>query len=294
MNISTLKEYIGNVYKLEVSLYNQKALFTKIQNEVNRLSKYKGEALTLIWSTKGYFKIKNIIAGAVFGGSIGTLISAFVLHAITPARFFGGTAVGAAACILIVMFSSLDDVRKTKADNKRINKSNQQILRNNQRNQKINDQKIDILNQELAAIRTSHSRIKYILDRYYQKNIIYPKYRNLLAISSIYEYLSAGRCTCLEGHEGAYNLFELEAHQNIIINKLDEVILHLERIEDNQHMLYSAIQDSNLKTERLSHEISLAADNLQKIENNTRITAYNSGITAQNTEFLKWIEFFRE
>ena len=293
MTENTLKEYIGNIYRLEASLYNQKDLFTKIQDEVNRLSHYKGQALSATRPMKGYFKIKGLLAGAVFGGAFGTLISVFALHAATPAPFLTGTAIGASVGILLVMVSALDDIRKAKADNKKINSLNQQILISNKKSQSMNAGKIHTLNQELAVIRALYSKTKNILDKYYQKNIIFPKYRNLLAVSSIYEYLSAGRCTCLEGHEGAYNIFENEVLQNIIISKLDEVILRLERIENNQYMLYSAIQDSNKKTEKLSQEIFRAAETLQGIENNTRITAYNSGITAQNTEFLKWIEFFR-
>lgn len=294
MTAGTLKEYIGNIYKLEVSLYNQKELFTKMQNEVNRLSNFRGQALSATWSMKDCFKIKDFLGGAVFGGAFGTLIGVFFFHAITPVAFLTGTAAGAAIGILIVMLLALEDLRKVKADNRKINQSNEQISTNNQRNQSINNHKINILNQELAVIKGSYSRTKSVLEKYYQKNILYAKYRNLLAVSSIYEYLSSGRATCLEGHEGAYNLFESEVRQNIIISKLDEVIEHLERIENSQYMLYSAIQESNSKTERLSQEISRTADNLQRIENNTRITAYNSGITAQNTEFLKWIEFFRE
>lgn len=296
MEITTdkLKEYIGNIYKLEVSLYNQRAFFARIQDEINRLSAYTGQELELTYSTRGYIKIGGIIGGAVFGGSIGTLISVFGLHANTPERVFRGMAVGAGIGILIVILNALYEVSIAKANNKKINKSNQQISMSNERGYKVNDQKIFILSQELSAIRKSYSKTKFILDKYYEKNIIYPKYRNLVAVSSIYEYFLSGRCSCLKGHEGAYNLFELESRQNIIINKLDEVILHLERIENNQHMLYSAIQDGNSKTERLSQEISQAADNLQRIENNTKITAYNSSITAQNTEFLKWIEIFRD
>ncbi len=97
----------------------------------------------------------------------------------------------------------------------------------------------------------------------------------------------------LEGHEGAYNIFENEIRQNIIIQKLDDVVRHLERIENNQFMLYSAIQESNRNTRRLSQELMKTAGSLQQIESNTAITAYNSQVAAKNTEFLKWVEFMR-
>ena len=76
----------------------------------------------------------------------------------------------------------------------------------------------------------------------YSLDVIFPKYRNIIAVSSFYEYLLSGRCDKLEG---AYNIFESELRMNLIINKIDDVIKHLEKIEQHQYMLYSAIQENN-------------------------------------------------
>ena len=42
---------------------------------------------------------------------------------------------------------------------------------------------------------------------------------------------------------GAYNLYEQELRQNLIINKLDFVIDRLDTVIDNQHMLYMKYKD---------------------------------------------------
>jgi len=39
--------------------------------------------------------------------------------------------------------------------------------------------------------------------RFYDYDIVFPKYRNAVALSTFYEYLSAGRCTALEGADRA-------------------------------------------------------------------------------------------
>lgn len=122
------------------------------------------------------------------------------------------------------------------------------------------------------------------------QNIIFPKYRNLAAISSFYEYLESGRCTTLEGHEGAYNLFETEIRLNIIITKLDEIIDRLDQISSNQIMLYNAIKQSNDNSQRVYKKI---LNSLQQTERHAEVIAYNSKITAQNTEFLKWLNFLQ-
>lgn len=65
---------------------------------------------------------------------------------------------------------------------------------------------------------------------------------------SLYEYICAGRCSTLEGHEGAYNLYETEMRLDQIITRLDKVIANLGAIRENQFMLFSAIQDMKSKT----------------------------------------------
>lgn len=101
-------------------------------------------------------------------------------------------------------------------------------------------------------------------------DVIFPKYRNIIAVSSFYEYLLSGRCDKLEGAEGAYNIFESELRMNLIINKIDDVIKHLEKIEQHQYMLYSAIQENNKQVNQLSGELTMHVNNSCQIEENTK------------------------
>lgn len=107
------------------------------------------------------------------------------------------------------------------------------------------------------------------LKQLYSLDIIFPKYRNLVAISQIYEYYMSGRCSQLEGHEGAYNIFESEVRQNIIISQLNVAINYLAQIQQNQYMLYEALQEANSR--------------LAVIENNTEAIKYNTAVIAENT-----------
>ena len=99
------------------------------------------------------------------------------------------------------------------------------------------------------------------------------KYRNFVAISQIYEYFASGRVTELEGPNGAYNLFENEMRQNVIIYELNEILQHLEEIKKYQRMTYDAIMDAN----RL----------LANIEKNTAVSAFNSSVIAENTNIMR-------
>lgn len=84
-----------------------------------------------------------------------------------------------------------------------------------------------------------------LLDRLYNLNIIYPTYRNMVAVLTILEYFNSGRCDSLTGAHGAYDTFSYEEKQNLIISKLDTVIYMLDDIRNTQYLLYDAISAAN-------------------------------------------------
>lgn len=108
-----------------------------------------------------------------------------------------------------------------------------------------------------------YSKLKNALDVLYSENIIYPKYRNLIAISAINEYLMSGRCYELEGPNGAYNLYEMELRQNLIIDKLSDIVSDLGKIKSNQFSLYESLQQSNKIITSIMNEMK----NLNKTSN---------------------------
>lgn len=84
------------------------------------------------------------------------------------------------------------------------------------------------------------------LNKLYAADIIYSKYRNFVAIATIYEYFESGRCCTLDGSNGAYNLYEGELRSNIIISSLNQIIINLEDIKIGQYALYEQINRSTV------------------------------------------------
>lgn len=76
-------------------------------------------------------------------------------------------------------------------------------------------------------------------------NVIFPKYNNVVAWNTMYEYFLTGRVSELSGPNGAYNLYENELRSNTIISKLDTVIDKLDTIKDTQYLLYQLINETN-------------------------------------------------
>lgn len=111
------------------------------------------------------------------------------------------------------------------------------------------------------------------LQELYAQDVIFPKYRNMVAITTINEYLISGRCYELEGPNGAYNLYEMELRQNIIIGQLSSIINSLEQIKSNQFSLYQELVKANATVQDVLREV-------HGVKENTSLTAYFAGVTA--------------
>lgn len=127
----------------------------------------------------------------------------------------------------------------------------------------------------------------------YGLGIVHNRYQNMVALSTFYDYLTIGRCTELEGINGAYNLYESELRANLIIEKLDD-------IKDTQYMIHSTLMsiDNNLdylntltttalaSVQNMEKNVERIAENTDMIAHNTAISAYYSKINAEMTNAL--------
>lgn len=134
-------------------------------------------------------------------------------------------------------------------------------------------------NVERNEILNTKWELQGVLKSLYEEGPIYPKYRNLVAVSTIYEYLASGRCDQLEGPNGAYNLYEMELRQNIVIGQLSAITEHLEQIKENQYTLYYEIQNANRNSESM----------LSSIGDDVKFSAYQNAATAKNVETMRYI-----
>ena len=145
---------------------------------------------------------------------------------------------------------------------KAMNSYNTNVLNHNQR-----------YNETMSKHNSALSTLETALEQLYAENIIFPKYRNFVAISAINEYLLSGRCDKLEGPDGAYNLYEMELRQNIIISQLSSILDDLEQIKNNQFSLYNEIQKSNYTINEILTET-------REMKETTKLTTYFAGVTA--------------
>ena len=154
---------------------------------------------------------------------------------------------------------------------------------------KLADRNFAAAKEAVSLLDSPIEATKRALEQLYAHDIIFPKYRDLVAMCTMYEYFAAGRCTELTGPNGAYNLYEAELRQNLIINRLDTIISNLEQIRQNQYMLYQEMKTTNTILDNISSDVKQILKSTQEIAEASKITAYCSQVTAQNTEALKYI-----
>ena len=131
----------------------------------------------------------------------------------------------------------------------------------------IYDQETNTTLNRLAETETTLKASLYTL---YSQNVIYAKYRNFVAVATLFEYIDSGRCFQLEGPNGAYNLYEGELRSDVIISSLNNIISNLEAIRNNQYTLYQSIENANATTREL----------LLNINDSQMLTAYYAQQTA--------------
>lgn len=304
MKREDLKEYLGIVVDMEENIFMQKTLISNIEREIEQLKipkifsdpikpveperpkKNSSVASTIIFSVIGCIVLFFlscigilIISGIVVlfrYGNLDYAASAQVQNLLEPLIIIIPT-IWIVYCISKELKSRKQDTieRKKYADTMETYKKDLEAHKkaiemncfNRQQDERIRLAKTIFLNsQRTAAIKSLASTTEY-LKKIYAKDIIFPKYRNLVMACSLYEYICAGRCDTLEGHEGAYNILETEIRLDRIISQLDQVITHLEKIQQNQFMLYSAIQNSNQRLSQIMDSTNHMASRLDDFYN---------------------------
>ena len=302
LSSSQLSKYVNNIKNLEISCYQLNRLYGQLKAHLNQLSREcnvkpeKPPTQTGVGGTifTGIFcVIVGVIICALISISVSGIYYLFTSgegfwdnfigggcdEPFDPYLFGGlriGCVVGIIGGILLTLLCNQDEKSNISAYKEKENARQSAV--------KIAQNKYEICLQDFHKCEQLYQQTMNILQQYYSLNIIYPKYRGLVPMCTISEYLDSGRCSTLTGHEGAYNLYESELRMNIIIGKLDDIIYRLDNIRDQQYSLYRAITDSNSKI-----------DNMCAILDETRQSAalsqYYSGVSAANTTYLAWKQF---
>lgn len=268
-----LKDYLKRAMELEKNKYELESILLKL----NR--KYEPEVIKIENKKFEDESYVNVLAYNIVGLVISFILALFSKSGLTAFLIM----VFCGAISLIVGFCAISNKNAQNGKNRQEQKIKNANIAN------LNKKSIGEANKKNNTIAHSANEIQKTLvdtqkelDLLYSKDIIYSKYRNIIAIASIYEYLDSGRCEQLEGADGAYNIYEMEVRLDRIITKLDVVINNLEQIKNNQYYLYSAINELKPYIENTSKAIIENTEKLNEIGVNTAVTAYTTQVIERN------------
>lgn len=310
MSTEELKEYLGIAVDMEESIFLQENLMTNIKAQIEKLktSQKFTDPIAPVepqYPTLPTHKKRHGVLG-IIAGSIGLFCLGCVVGNLLGfgADDFDGLPLILAIITLLVapvfcwivycvednkkhntMYwnerNRLETAYQTSMQNYRIQVTTYQdtLIKNQwkrQQDEAKRNTKTIFLQGQQEELEKSLSESRSCLQKIYEKNIIFPKYRNLVMVCSLYEYICAGRCTELEGHEGAYNILETEIRLDRIISQLNLVVSNLEQIKRNQFMLYSAVQESNQRLSQITGAIGDMSASLDDIYNSTSQLSENA------------------
>lgn len=292
MNTSELKEYLGMVLDEEKNIYLQESIISQLQTEIKELAEMheivppikpdeptfpnptdqlKSGALLILLAPVGSF--------IAFLGSNGTFHGFnFIFALLALVCMIAG--IGGFFCMLGGI-GSYFSVRKKNAEtqkayNAALSTYNaayadyKKRIAEEESRRYVNAKKSLTLKQSLKNIAQQKDNSSHILDSLYGMNVIFPKYRNLVMVASLYEYICSGRCSTLEGHEGAYNILEMEIRLDRIITQLNQVITQLYAIRQNQYTLYTAIEDSNRQSAQILAATNQMASSMESFQGDVK------------------------
>ena len=174
---------------------------------------------------------------------------------------------------------------------KRIYDSKVQNIKKREEEAEIHNKNAAIAREELkpviSELNKNLTEVKNKLQEYYGLDIIFGKYRGLVPVSMMYEYLASSRCSSLEGPDGAYNLYETEIRQNIIIVQLQTIISQLESIKQNQYCLYQQLKEIEGNTKEMSNSLNKISSDVDRIKD---ISSYSASVQTQTMYMTANIE----
>ena len=288
--------YLQKIISLEQAAYVEESTLRQLQMRRKNTDPQKHEFLAPVKPDRSSDVFGILFVVLLFGlpaAGVAFLIF-FILSSMSFQRGILAAIVAflavAAYCIFTLAKSNREE--NVKLDEKyklQMYKYSSDVQREEQRYQQA-VQLVPYLDQLIVESERKLTDTRELLQKAYDKGLLYGKYRNFVAVCSICEYLESGRCSELSGPDGAYNLFEMEIRMNLVITQLNSIISKLDQIQANQAMLYDAISAGNQLTSQLIGQTNECIRLGQYNARQNASTAYYSQQTAQEVSFSNWLQ----
>ena len=151
------------------------------------------------------------------------------------------------------------------------------------------DSQLPIMVQKQSYLEDRINQISYHLDEsrkvrdvIYGEDILPMKYRNIVSVASLYQFLVNGICTQVKGHGGIYDTYEYHLKLKEIIDNLSEIRKDLRSIRNNQEFLHDKLCDVQETLNDINAGIS---STMKEVSSNTAMAAEAAKRTAIASEW---------
>lgn len=282
MATNTLLKYLRTILKLETDLRTLSVSMNRNRQQVSQLSQtytIQKPETNLGTGISGFFfdlLMAFILSIIPFG------IAAFFFFVYHVSKsglcFVVGFAVAlVGVAVFGVVMSTAREERKQAPEKLR---QYEKDVAENERQMQANRKALTLVNQDYEVLRQRYNKAALLLQKYYDLNIIYPKYRGIVPVAMFVQYLESGIVYQLEGPDGAYSRYEDELFRQLIINKLDVIVTRLDDIRSTQYELANSLEKSNQQ--------------IMELNSHTEIQSYNTMQTNAEVKALKDYTIFRD
>lgn len=293
--MKTLTRYLKDAAILEGQMYTQNWIINTLQQRISVLGirVYYKEPVRRPWSFEfwgdssffllpflGISLVYELFSEIVGDGSFFT-IARDVFQTVAPV-----------AIMEIVLRNVYHFIRHNTSDlreyREKVSNFNAAVAADNQRVQQELIIKME-LEMQLQQVMREKTATENTLNTLYSLDVIHPKYRYLVAVSSFYDYFDTGRCTAFTGPGGAYAVYEEDLRFQRLETKLDVIISKLDELINKQRMLAELMREANNTLYRIEQSNNSMMQSVSQIKENTEVIEYNSRCAMQSSAVMEHI-----
>lgn len=299
MTEANLKKTISILYDMELNNYYMTQAISQLAVNINSLGKSNRIAKPEKESAGSpfFYAVGGFIFGAisVIYGIIEFIKNFRLLYLITiiPTLiiyFAIGAAIGAAIGFVIDLFGMASEKRRANARYDSALVKYEKALADDKKRverEKVNSNK---LYHEYLVLKERKSEAERQLQNFYIQAGIDSRFRNIVAMGYMNEFINLGISRKLEGADGLYYLIMQELRWDQMQYTLEEISSKLDAVIDNQRLIHSDLKKMNRESKYMIDRVVRGVNNLNSNVNDLKaIEQYNGDRIARELEFQNFM-----
>ncbi len=304
MEGTKLKEVISTLYEMELNNYLMRDMIEKLDEEIptygHRKFIDKPIKEEVLGSSSDSIPTQGVgpaFAVAIISGIIAAFIAPLLIIPTVLVVFF--------AIYLIITVVKIGSTNHDQNDKDADAYYNYQLelyekdVNADKKRVELELKQRDFIISERSTIEKKLKQSEALLSELYKASGIEPRFCNIVSIGYMYEFISMGIATKLEGRDGLYYLLLEDARWREVNSKLDDISSKLDTMIDESRAIYSELGSMSKKCDKMISGMKKVAAKIdentiinEKIAEETEVAAYYAERTAREAEFHNFMHIW--